>query len=138
MYIDYTSLEARFGAAELIDLSNTGGDGESVDMQVISTAMDDATRLIDGYIGSRVNLPLTPAQVEQTSLQRIAADVTRYYLMDTLVSDEVKKRYDDAVKVLRDVQKGAVTLGVTPRGGATSTNVCTVSEGESRFEWGAY
>ena len=66
------------------------------------------TDTINGYISARYALPLAPVPAV---LQRVAADLARYYLYDDQVTDPVKARYEAAVKLLRDVSSGAVSLG---------------------------
>lgn len=104
----------RFGEPELIQLTDNGPIAQGViDDTVLNGAIDDASAEVDGYLAGRYDLPLS---VVPTVLTRIACDITRYYLYDDAVPDRVEKRYDDAVKFLRSVGKGEISLGVDSGG----------------------
>ena len=75
----------------------------------VDNALKDAADTIDSYISSRYTLPLSPVP---SVLERIACELARYFLYDDQVTDVIKKRYDDAIKLLTNVQKGDVKLGV--------------------------
>lgn len=100
MYIDKAGLEARFGAAEIAELS--GGVQTPIDK-----AIADAEATIDGYIASRYALPLAyvPSLVAGW-----AADIARFRLWDKQAPDEVRTRYEDAIAALKDLAKGLISL----------------------------
>lgn len=106
MYATLDDLVARFGAAEVTQLSdreNTGGP----DAEVVARALADAQAEIDGYLAGRYRLPLATVPA---ALGRVACDLARYYL--SVAPDEtVKARYDGAVRFLQAVAKGTVNLG---------------------------
>ena len=79
-----------------------------VAMIVVDRALRDAADTIDGYISSRYTLPLAPVP---PVLARVACDLARYYLYDDQVTEAVKQRYDDCIKLLAAVQAGRVQLG---------------------------
>lgn len=112
-YITETEFEARFGADELAQLS------EATDFKAAAT---DASNTIDGYLATRYTLPLSsvPATVKAW-----AGDIARYRLWDDRAPEEVRRRYEDAIRQLEQLARGLFGLppgadGVKPVGGGTS------------------
>ena len=121
-YATQADLEVRFKQQELIELTDEANLGV-IDAAAIAVALADADAEINGYLAGRYSLPLSQTSPE---LVRLACDITRYKLFDTRATDQVKARYDDAIKKLRDVSGGKASLGidqasqpVTVAGGAT-------------------
>lgn len=108
-YCTVDDLESRFGFDELVELTDDDNTG-AIDNQEVNNAIEDASRLIDSYLGGRYALPLS--SVPQV-LVRICADITRYYLFDSAVTEAVEKRYNDASAFLKSVAKGDVRLGLS-------------------------
>lgn len=108
-YATPDDLEARYGADELVQLTDRVGAGVP-DADVVARALADADAEIDGYLASRYSLPLehTP-----TMLARIACDIARYRLWEDRASDEVRRRYEDARRVLEAIARGVVSLGMS-------------------------
>lgn len=106
-YASQSDLEERFGAQEILELSDRANTG-SIVVAVVARALADADAEINGYLSARYTLPLgsTPPV-----LVRLAADMARYYLYDDRVTDQVKARYDAAVKLLKAISAGTATLG---------------------------
>lgn len=119
-YATLAQMQQRFSEAELIDLSDRGGTGV-INSAVIEAALNDAKATIDGYLAARYPLPL--ATVPEV-LNRLSCDLARYYLYDNRATEQVTKRFDDALKLLDKISNGAVTLGLplgdTPEGSNTS------------------
>lgn len=106
MYCTTADLINRFGEDEMIRISDREVIG-IVDESVVQTAIEDASVLIDSYLPVNVDVTLN-AQ----NLNRICADVARYYLYDDGATSTVEQRYKDAVKWLEQVAKGLVKLAV--------------------------
>ena len=111
------ALQQRFGAqlATSLALREQHGRDESVynvpppDAVVIAEAITDASELMDSYLAKRYTLPLP---VVPMPLKRICGDITLYLLSGNgTVTDERRKRYDDAIKFLQALAKGDATLG---------------------------
>jgi len=98
----------RFGEQELVELTDRVGVGR-IDAAVLDRALTDADGEINGYLATRYTLPLSPVPL---TLARIASDIARYYLYADRVTEAVRTRYQDAIKFLRNVSEGLVTLGV--------------------------
>lgn len=111
-YATQADLEARYGAEEILQLADRNRDGV-IDAGVIDRALADAEAEINGYLGSRYQLPL--ADVPQI-VNVYACDIARYRLYADLATDEVRRRYEDAVKFLRLAAEGKVKIGPTPAG----------------------
>jgi phage gp36-like protein len=84
------------------------GTGE-VDQGKVNRAIGDATELVNSYLGKRYTLPVP---FVPGALERVAADLVRYFLYSSQPGEEVTKRYDDGVKWLKDVANGVVSLGL--------------------------
>ena len=128
--MDYCSQEdliQRYGQDELIQLTDDANVG-TVDASKVTQAINDASAYIDGYLAGRYPLPLV---IVPTVLNRLAADITRYFLWDNGASDPVQKRYDEAVAFLVSVSKGTVALGLSNTGSKAETSDCAemVSDG---------
>jgi len=104
----------RFGEQELIDLTDRGTPPLGIiDSAVLDGAISDASAEIDGYLAGRYELPLASVP---SVLKRIACDLARYHLYDDAASEHVAKRYDDAIRFLRAVGRGEISLGVDAAG----------------------
>lgn len=77
-------------------------------LQVTQRALDDARNAIDSHIGGRYPLPIEPVP---EILERVACDLARFYLYDDQVTETIQKRFDEAMKLLRDVRDGKSQLG---------------------------
>jgi phage gp36-like protein len=99
-------LEARFGTVELLQLTDREGVG-LVSEGVAEAHLQDADAEIISLIGGAVVIdPLNPP----LNLKRLACDIARYKLHGATAPEDVRKRYDDAVKFLVRVAEGKATL----------------------------
>ena len=109
MYCSLDDFIKRFDLDELIQLTDASGSG-AIDRQVIGAAIEDASSLIDGYVGGRYTLPLSTVP---KVLIRICADIARYNLYDKAVTEVVEKNYKHAVDFLMNISTGKVRLGLS-------------------------
>jgi phage gp36-like protein len=107
-YATPADLEQRFGADEMAQLADPLHTGSAVPA-LLELALADADAEINGYLAARYQLPLVTVP---PVLVRVACDVARYRLWADRSSDEVRRRYDDAIKLLTHVAKGVVALAV--------------------------
>lgn len=107
-YLTKPDFEARFGADELLALTDRDGLGVVGDA-VFAQAALDAQAEVDVYLAARYALPL--ASVPAVLVQ-LCADIARYRLWADRASEEVRKRYEDVLRLLRQIASGAVALGV--------------------------
>lgn len=122
----------RFGETEMIQISDRGIPATAIDAAVVDAKLADAAAEIDGYLGQRFTLPLASVPAV---LKRIATDLARYHLYDDRATEQVTKRYDDAIAFLRGVAKGDLSIGVDDGGTAPTQTIGAPSfvEGESVF-----
>jgi phage gp36-like protein len=106
-YVTQQQLIDRFGEAELIQLTDRENTG-SVDTAVLDQAIADAGAEYDGYLASRYQLPISPVPA---IIALYVGDVVRYRLYDDGATEEVRKRYEDAIKFARMVGEGKLRLG---------------------------
>ena len=94
-------------------VADRDGDG-TVDAQAVERALTSASAEIDTYIAVRYALPLREAS---PFLQTICVDIAVYRLALSadVLSEEHRKRYEDAQAFLKRVSDGKATLIVTPQ-----------------------
>ena len=78
---------------------------------LLEKALVDASEEIDAYVGARHELPLEPVP---TLVVRLCVEMAVYRRSEGagLRTKERRQRYDDAVRLLRDIQSGRASLGV--------------------------
>lgn len=106
-YARIDDMVARFGEREIAQLTNRDG-LDVVDADVLDEALADANAEVQGYLATRYRVPPDPVP---RLLVRVACDVARYRLYDDGATDEVRRRYEDAVRLLKSVADGGVSLG---------------------------
>ncbi len=107
-----TSTDLGISERQLLDLADTNSDGQ-VESDVIDRAIERADRRIDTYLRGRYVLPFDPAPKE---IIEISASLAVYFLSernDITPSEGLRQRYDDAMKLLKDLQAGRATLDET-------------------------
>ena len=108
----------RYGDDDLIIAADHDGDGVA-DEAVVTQGLSDATDLINTYIGKRETLPLTTVPAV---LKRLCVDIALYLMSKPpSITEEKRKRYEDAVKLLQAISDGKVSLGVSESGEAAAT-----------------
>lgn len=115
-----------FGEDEAIALSNLD-DPTALDQRnaVIEAGLEGADSMIDGYIQSAgYTMPLSSVPAV---LKEIALDIARYRLDRLSAREDVRLRYEDALKWLRDVSAGKVSLGLATNGEeVTASGSCAI------------
>ncbi len=96
----------------LIELTDDEGIGQ-FNESVISEAIEDADSRIDTYCGTVYTVPFSPVP---EILKRLSVDIAIYNLFSRRgIGDEVReKRYDNAIRLLKEISTGKVTLGKVP------------------------
>ncbi|MGZ5055670.1 MAG: gp436 family protein [Methylobacter sp.] len=104
-YCTEQNLIDRYGETELIQLTDQAN-AAVIDTGVLNSAIADADAEINSYLTAYA-LPLAtiPANFE-----RMACDITRYYLFGSSVPELVQKRYDNAISYLKLVAKGGINI----------------------------
>lgn len=126
-YATQSDLETRFGAAEILQLADRDGSG-AVDTGVVAGALAEADAEINAYLEGRYALPLATVPA---ILVRLACDIARYRLAADTPLEEVRKRYEDARRMLESLASGRVRLGL-PSVSATVGNLVEVVTGRDK------
>lgn len=117
-YATRADLVERFGDAEIKQLEHEGVS--------YSQILEDTEALINGYLARSYQVPL---KKPSALLVGWACDIARYKIRSRTIrgsdalSDDVRKRYEDVLKQLKDAADGSLVLDleVTP----TETNNAT-------------
>ena len=104
MYATEADLVARFSEEEISNLKLMVSNPQFVD-----DAIQDATEEINGHIGGRYPLPLPNVP---SNLKRMACDIARYRLYFQQPTEEVRKRYEDAIAFLKRVADNKAHLQI--------------------------
>lgn len=109
-YATQQNMIDRFGEQELIQLTDRATpQTDAIVTAVLDRALADADAEINGHLSAKFTLPLDPVP---TVMERLACDIARYYLYDDRVTDAVKDRFNNAVKFLKGVVSGEISIGV--------------------------
>ncbi|MCD1608626.1 phage protein Gp36 family protein [Stutzerimonas kunmingensis] len=96
-YIDYKS---EFGDDDLQDGSEAR----------VHLALQRASKLADTYMRSAgIEVPTSDATVI-ADIRGSVLDISRYFCWPDNTSDEIRKRYEDAIKFLESVASGKISL----------------------------
>ena len=110
MYGTAAEFSEAFGVPETVMLTNLDTpNATAVNFVPITRALTDSAALIDSYIGRRYLLPLL---VTPQVLIPYALDIARYRLDRIRNREDVRVRYEDAIKWLEMIAKGTLDLGV--------------------------
>lgn len=104
MYADRSDMVLRFSEYEIVNLENTLNGVES-----INSAIRDASDIADGYVGVKYTIPLPEVP---KNLKIIICDIARYFLWKNEASEEIRKRYEDAIAFLKRVADGKAILTI--------------------------
>lgn len=108
----YTNKQAmidRFGENEILDATDRDRSGQ-IDEEVLDQAIADADAEINVYLHSRYE---TPVSDDTGLIERLASDLTRYYLWSIDAPEHVTDRYKSALSTLKDIGRGTVVLEAT-------------------------
>lgn len=106
--------------------------------QLITQTIAAAERLIDSYLSPRYTLPLPQNLVDNSPLLTYCNHIVRFMLMDDRTTDEVDKRYDQAMKWLRDVSMNKASLGADDTAVASSAGRMVSRRGRSKLNWDGF
>lgn len=115
-YASALDMTTRFGEVEMIQVTDHSPDADAVDTAVMERALLDADAEINARLQARYTLPL--ATVPRLLLN-VACDIARYRLFDDRATEQVRRRYDDALKLLDKIGRGELSLGLDAAAQAT-------------------
>lgn len=126
----------RLVTGQMLQTAAEGGDLSGLDEQqqvaiaaslvVLEQALTDASVMVNGYVASRYPVPMASVP---TVLIRLTCELARYHLYEDACPENIEKRYNAALKTLRDIADGKLSLGesntsaeVMSAGGAEMVN----------------
>jgi len=121
MLLTVEEFVARIGEKEVLQLANARTrDLPEIDEARLVPELTAASGIIAGYVQARYPLALT---YPPEALKGWAADIARWRLRgqggpSSDMADVVKDRYDEAMKALRDIAAGRMTLDIDAPGAA--------------------
>ena len=131
MYATQQNIIDRISNDSLLIIADRDDDG-AVDTAIVDEAISDATAEIDTYVAAKYDLPLA---VVPKVLTRLCVDIAVYRLsVDAdLGTEERRKRYEDAVKLLVRISEGKVSLGLEEPA-VTTNGAASVTSNDRRFK----
>lgn len=105
MYATEIDMLDYFSDNEVVQLKSVHEDGEAA----LARALKSATEEIDSYITQKYADEM-PFDYTPSRLTQLCCDIARYNLYTTQATEEVQKRYDDAIKWLNKVADGKAVL----------------------------
>lgn len=123
-YATRTDLEERYGADELTQRESMLPAG------AVDRALADADAEVDGYVAAAYTVPLAPVPA---NIVRAACSIARYRLLGDAATERARQDYEDAIRLLRDVQAGRATLmSASPLAGNTPAATLAVTNGRHK------
>lgn len=99
-----------FGEELTIELTNLeDATATSINSDVFDRVATDSDSLINSYLAGRYAMPLSTVP---GVIRTIALDIYRYKLGHNAQEEDVRQRYEDALKQLRDISQGIMNLGL--------------------------
>lgn len=99
----------RFGEDELVQLSNRDDrTSDIVQDVVLDLALDDASAEIDAVLSGKFNTPIADPPA---ALVRVACEIARYHLYSSDAPEDIEKKYQAAVKLLKSMRSGDINPG---------------------------
>ena len=110
MYITLDDLKDLLSEEELIQLSDDNNTG-AVDEEIVNRAIEDASSEIDAYLTAKMDVPLS--YVPQI-IKKLCVDIAVYNLFSRRLQDEMSEniriRYQDAIKLLKMIAEGKLEI----------------------------
>jgi phage gp36-like protein len=133
MYATTADMVLAFGERECVSLTDRSFLGE-IDAVVMTAKLQQASAEIDSYLSGRYVTPWTDTP---RVLVGRCCDIARYLLCGagTQMTDEIRLRYEDAIRYLERVADGRITLGKLSTGAAVlSETVATFTSAGRSFD----
>lgn len=121
MYATAQELLDRYGDDTVFATGDQDGDN-ALDA-TIARALADASAEVDLYLGQRYSLPLVTVP---EPVVRLTCTLAWYYVTpEHMVTEERRKRYEDAVALLRRLASGEVGLGLPAADDGTASGLAS-------------
>ncbi len=119
MYATQADLIRRFGSDRVLECSDRDNTG-SIDAARVAGALVDASSEMDSFIAARYTLPMTQAAPMLASL---CLDITWYRLQAERANEADTGMYDRAIKLLKQIADGSISIGPDSTAAAPATTV---------------
>lgn len=133
MYIAQSDLLDRVSQKQLIQLTDDAEAG-TVDATKVNDCIADAEAQIHGYAAKLYSVPF--AAPVPPLIITLDKDIAAYNLWRRRpaikMPEQVRKTFDDAVSMLKDISKGLVTLGIDPAPAASTRGAAGETFGPPR------
>lgn len=126
MYATLPDMIAAVGEDRMLRVADRDRSGV-ITADVVAGALLDASARIDSAIGRRYALPVTPVPGQLKALAIILA----HYQLDLDPSDDLRKRYEDALKDLDKMSDGRLVLSGAQTALDDSGEIATGGSGAS-------
>lgn len=114
-YCSLDDIKQQVSEITLIEITDDNQTNE-INTAIIDEAILYSETLIDGYLRGRYTLPLTTTVL----IKILAADLTVFRLYSrrfhTDMPDSINDKYKNSIKLLEQIQKGVVSLGIETAG----------------------
>jgi phage gp36-like protein len=107
-YCAQTDIVKLLTPAQLVQLTDDDADGVA-DAAVIAEGIAQADAEIDGYLGSRYAVPVSPVPALLRQLS-VAISIWRLYSRRSFLNELRREDYDDSVARLKDLAAGRMVL----------------------------
>lgn len=130
-YATQTDMENRYGEQQLIELTDRADEptGE-VDAAIMAAALEDASALIDSYVGRRYQPPVSPVPV---ILRNVCCAIAYHELHRGRHADETRAAYDDALRTLANISNGTMVLDVAGKESNSAAAQAVVDQADRQF-----
>ncbi|MDQ2194450.1 gp436 family protein [Vibrio sp. A14(2019)] len=133
MYCTAEDMIKRFEHDEIVRLTDKDGTAGEIVVPVLEQAISDATATVNGYLSGVIRLPLLSVP---ENLNRISADIARYYLYDDVLDDahQAARRYKESIDYLKLIAAGKIRLDMPAEAAnASATNLAEFYSAGSVF-----
>ncbi len=127
-YCAQADIEKLLTPAQLVQLTDDNADGVA-DAANITEAIAEADAEMDGYLGARYPVPVSPVPALLRQLS-VAISIWRLYSRRSVLNELRRKDYEDAVAKLRQLARGEMVLPATG-GGEVATDGADVPASSS-------
>ncbi|MEI8390083.1 MAG: DUF1320 domain-containing protein [bacterium] len=121
MYCLIEDIQKQVSQDTLIQLTDDNQTGE-IDSVIVEEAILYSESLINGYLRGRYTLPLAINANPPDILKILAVDLSIYRLysrrFQTDTPDSISEKYKNSIKILEQIQRGIISLGLETAGAA--------------------
>lgn len=130
-YATLADIRERLPEESLVNLTDDSDSGQ-VDEAVVARAIADADAEIEGYLARRHKLPVSPVP---NLVRKVSVELAIYHLHSRRggAPEEWRTRYEDARRLLENIARGLVSLGLTVDDGKPADGAAQASSAPRIF-----